>query len=121
MVKRRIADSAGDDLKLVEMTCSPIKKGTAPLSRSDAEALMPQIPAWSLGEGEIARELHFKDFREAMIFVNDIASIANDQDHHPDIHISYNLVQLVLSTHKIGGLSLNDFILAAKIDILTAS
>ena len=107
-------------MKLAEMTCNPIKKGTVPLSRAEAEALMPQIAAWSLSENAIKREFRFKDFREAMNFVNKIAAAANEQDHHPDIFISYNIVQLTLSTHKIGGLSLNDFILAAKIDLLTA-
>ncbi len=107
-------------MKLAEMTCNPIKKGTAPLFRAEAEALMPQIPAWSIGDKEIKREFRFKDFLEAMNFVNKTAMAANEQDHHPDIFISYNLVQLTLSTHKIGGLSLNDFILAAKIDLLAA-
>jgi 4a-hydroxytetrahydrobiopterin dehydratase len=107
-------------MKLAEMTCSPIKKDTAPLALTEAKALMPQIPAWSLGEKEIKREFRFKDFREAMVFVNKVAVAANEQDHHPDIGISYNVVQLTLSTHKIGGLSLNDFILAAKIDLLAA-
>jgi 4a-hydroxytetrahydrobiopterin dehydratase len=81
---------------------------------------MPQIPAWSLGEKEIKKELRFKDFRDAMSSVNRIAAVANEQDHHPDICISYNVIQLTLSTHKIGGLSLNDFIMAAKIDLLAA-
>jgi 4a-hydroxytetrahydrobiopterin dehydratase len=107
-------------MKLAEMTCTPIKKDTAPLPLTEAESLMPQIPAWSLGEKEIKREFRFKDFHEAMNFVNKVAAAANEQDHHPDIGISYNVVQLTLSTHKIGGLSLNDFILAAKIDLLDA-
>ena len=107
-------------MKPVEMSCSPIKKGTPPLSRTEAESLMPQIAAWSLGEKEIKREFRFKDFREAMNFVNKVAGVAHEQDHHPDIFISYSLVRLTLSTHKIGGLSLNDFILAAKIDQLAA-
>jgi len=107
-------------MKLAEMICNPIKKGTTPLTHAEAEALMPQIPAWALGEKEIKKELRFKDFRDAMSSVNRIAAVANEQDHHPDIGISYNVVQLTLSTHKIGGLSLNDFILAAKIDQLAS-
>jgi 4a-hydroxytetrahydrobiopterin dehydratase len=55
-----------------------------------------------------------------MNFVNSVAAIANEQDHHPDIVISYNKVQLTFSTHKIGGLSLNDFIVAARVDLLAA-
>ncbi len=107
-------------MKLSQMICSPIKKDTPPLPQTEAELLMPQIPSWSLGEKEIKREYRFKDFHEAMNFVNRVAGVAHEQDHHPDIGISYNVVQLTLSTHKIGGLSLNDFILAAKIDLLAA-
>lgn len=105
-------------MKLAEQACKPVHAGTASLSQKEAEALLLQVPAWSLGEKEIKREFHFKDFRQAMDFVNNVASIANEQDHHPDIFISYNNVRLTLSTHKIGGLSINDFIEAAKIDLL---
>jgi 4a-hydroxytetrahydrobiopterin dehydratase len=103
-------------MKLAEQTAQPIPKGTAPLSRNEAGELLSEIPQWSMGERTIEREFRFKDFRQAIDFVNSIAAIANEQDHHPDIFISYNKVQLTLSTHKIGGLSLNDFIMAAKID-----
>jgi 4a-hydroxytetrahydrobiopterin dehydratase len=103
-------------MKLMEQKCEPIKAGAPPLNRKDAEALLLQVPDWSLNDGEIVREFKFKDFRQAMNFVDRIAGIANEQDHHPDILISYNTVRLSLSTHKIGGLSMNDFILAAKID-----
>ena len=60
----------------------------------------------------------FKNFVEAMAFINKVADIAEEERHHPDIHISYNKVQLTLTTHAIHGLSENDFILAAKIDSL---
>jgi 4a-hydroxytetrahydrobiopterin dehydratase len=105
-------------MKLSEQNSKPVMAGTAPLSLKEVEALLLQTPAWSLGEKEIARDFRFKDFREAMKFVNDVAAIANEQDHHPDIFISYNKVRMTVSTHKIGGLSLNDFIVAAKIDEL---
>jgi len=58
----------------------------------------------------------FKGFREAMGFVNKVADIAEEEGHHPDIWISWNRVKLTLTTHKIGGLSRNDFIVAAKVD-----
>jgi 4a-hydroxytetrahydrobiopterin dehydratase len=103
-------------MKLAEQTAIPITKGAIPLSQKESEDLLQKIPLWSLGIRAIEREFLFKDFREAMEFVNHVAAIANDQDHHPDIFISYNKVQLTLSTHKIGGLSMNDFIVAAKID-----
>jgi 4a-hydroxytetrahydrobiopterin dehydratase len=106
-------------MKLILQKTKPITKSTSPLSRQDVVLLLREIPGWSLGEHTIGREFLFKDFRTAMDFVNSVALIANKQDHHPDIFISYNKVQLTLSTHKIGGLTLNDFIVAAKIDALT--
>jgi 4a-hydroxytetrahydrobiopterin dehydratase len=103
-------------MKLAEQTAQSLAKGTAPMPRSEAEELLREIPQWSIGERTIVREFRFRDFRQAMDFVNSVAAIANEQDHHPDVFISYNKVQLTLSTHKIGGLSLNDFIVAARID-----
>jgi 4a-hydroxytetrahydrobiopterin dehydratase len=108
-------------MKLNEQTAKPIAQGTAPLSQSDAEQLVRDIPLWSLGIRAIEREFTFKDFREAMEFVNQVAVLANEQDHHPDIFISYNKVQMTLSTHKIGGLSMSDFIVAGKIDQVAAA
>ncbi len=94
------------------------------MCQSDVEALPPaeitelagEVPAWSRKNGAIEREFKFEDFDEAMDFVDDVADLAAEEEHHPDIFISYNLVRLTLSTHKVGGLSRNDFILAAKID-----
>lgn len=105
-------------MKLAEQTCMPIKAGTEPLSPEEALALLPQVPKWSLRDLTIVREIRFRDFQEAMDFVNKTAEVVNDQDHHPDILISYNRVQLTFTTHKIKGLSLNDFIAAARIDLL---
>jgi len=86
------------------------------LSPVEAKRLAQEVPGWSLGDQAIEREFKFKDFRQAMDFVNKVAGTAEEQSHHPDIFISYNKVWLTLSTHKVGGLSQNDFILAAKID-----
>jgi 4a-hydroxytetrahydrobiopterin dehydratase len=71
-----------------------------------------------LGEGIISRELEFGDFRESMAFVEGVAKLAEEQDHHPDIFISYNHVRLDLSTHTAGGLTEKDFALAQAIDRL---
>ena len=105
-------------MKLSGKTTKPLLKGTAPLSKQETEALQREVPLWSLGEGTIERELHFQDFPTAMEFVNRVAQLAHEQDHHPDLFISYNTVRLTLSTHKIHGLSMNDFIVAAKIDLI---
>ncbi len=105
-------------MKLEEQTCSAAI-GKTLLSGREIDALLVQAPGWSLAGRELKREFKLKDFRQAMEFVNRIAAIANEQDHHPDITISYNKVALVLTTHKIGGLSLNDFILAARISLMS--
>ena len=78
---------------------------------------MTRIPGWkNVDNLQIFKEMKFKDFKEAMKFINAVAEIAEAEQHHPDIYIFYNAVRLELSTHAIKGLSENDFILAAKID-----
>lgn len=81
---------------------------------------MKHVPGWMLRDDgkEISREFTFKDFKEAMAFVNEVAEIAEREGHHPDIHVRWNKVRLDLSTHAIGGLSTNDFIVAAKVNVL---
>ncbi len=104
-------------MKLEQQTCS-VSIGKTLLSSREIDGLLVQVPGWLLSGSEIRREFKLKNFRQAMEFVNNVALLANEQDHHPDIHISYNRVTLVLSTHTIGGLSLNDFILAARVNLL---
>lgn len=103
-------------MALEQEKCVPCEIGAQPLTHEEAVALCAAIPQWTLKDGEIEREFTLKDFRAAIAFVNQVADLAEAQGHHPDIEIHYNKVRLVLSTHKIGGLSRNDFILAAKID-----
>jgi len=107
-------------MALVEEKCKPCQGGEPTLSVAEAEGLGRQVPEWAIEDQAIERHLKFKDFREAMEFVNKVADAAEEEGHHPDIHISWNKVRLRLTTHKIGGLSRNDFILAAKIDKLLA-
>lgn len=96
----------------------PCEGGVKPLSKADAEDYLDEISGWTLDEKaqKISKEFKFKDFIEAIDFVGRVADVAEEEGHHPDIHIFYNKVLLELSTHSIGGLSENDFILAAKID-----
>ncbi len=103
---------------LKDMKCVACEGGVKPLARADAEKLMTELSGWELAKdaGSIQKELVFKNFDKAMDFVNMVADLAEFEGHHPDIDIRYNKVALVLSTHAIGGLSENDFILAAKID-----
>jgi len=102
--------------------CLPCEKGTPPLTEAEAAAYLTQVPSWEIREGKsLRRRFRFRDFREAMAFVNRVADLAEEEGHHPDIFISYDRVRIDLTTHAIGGLSENDFILAAKVDRLAPS
>ncbi len=106
-------------MDLLKKKCIPCeKKGMKPLSRADAEDYVDESHGWTLDEKglKISKEFKFADFIGAINFVERVADVAEMEGHHPDIHINYNKVLLELSTHAIGGLSENDFILAAKID-----
>ena len=105
-------------MKLSDESCQPVKEGQRPITDDEAVELSRDLPRWAMRDSMIQREFKFKDFGKAIEFVNEIAEVAENQDHHPDICVFYNKVNLTLSTHKIGGLSRNDFILAAKIDEL---
>ncbi len=99
--------------------CEPCEGGTAPMSLEEAKLYVDAVPSWKLGAGDppkLTRSYKFKDFEQSMAFVNEIATIAEAEGHHPDIYISWNRVRLELVTHAIGGLSMNDFIMAAKIN-----
>jgi 4a-hydroxytetrahydrobiopterin dehydratase len=105
-------------MELASKKCKPCEGGTLPLDLEESRRLLTQIRGWKLENKAIQKSFKFKDFAEAMRFVNRVAGLAEEEGHHPDIHISYNRVKLDLTTHAIGGLSENDFIMAAKIDRL---
>jgi 4a-hydroxytetrahydrobiopterin dehydratase len=110
-----------DDMEgLASKSCVPCRGGVPPLSPNEAARHLAGTPAWRLEENgtRLNRRFEFRDFVGAMQFVNRVADVAEQQGHHPDIAIHWNKVDLVLWTHKIGGLHENDFILAAKIDRL---
>jgi 4a-hydroxytetrahydrobiopterin dehydratase len=89
-----------------------------PLERTEIEPYLSQVsPEWRVKDDKvIRREFSFKSFSDAMAFVNKVADLAEAEGHHPDFHVHYRNVIVELWTHAIGGLSENDFILAAKID-----
>ena len=103
-------------MDLAQQTCVPCEGGVEPLTEAEAEKLLTQVVGWKLDKNTIRKEFSFKTFREAMTFVNNTADLAEQEGHHPDIMIWYRVVTLVLTTHAINGLSINDFVLAAKID-----
>src|SRR5262249_44455594 len=99
--------------------CIPCESNKAkPMGKKAVAAMVKQVPGWMADKSakHITRSFLLKDFKKAMKFVTAVAKIAESEGHHPDISIFYNRVTLVLWTHSIGGLSENDFILAAKIN-----
>ena len=107
--------------ELKQKKCVPCEGGVPPVPREDAERLLAELPGWTLSDDgiRIRREWVAKDFMAAMRFFNAVAELAEDEGHHPDLHlVGYRSVAIELWTHAIGGLSENDFITAAKIDEL---
>ncbi|OLE96959.1 MAG: 4a-hydroxytetrahydrobiopterin dehydratase, partial [Cyanobacteria bacterium 13_1_20CM_4_61_6] len=99
----------------------PCEGGTAPLTHTQAQQLLGQLSsAWVLTENAhaIRREFGFRDFYRTMSFVNALAHIANIEDHHPDLEVGYNYCRVIFTTHAIRGLSENDFVCAAKVDLI---
>ncbi len=91
------------------------------LSKQQADDSLLHTPGWTLDEGLIRRQYTFGDFADAIIFVNKVAELAEEEGHHPDILIEYNKVTLTLSTHDAGGLTAKDFHLAQRIGELRST
>jgi 4a-hydroxytetrahydrobiopterin dehydratase len=100
--------------------CRPLPKGTPPLSGAEIGALLPDFKGWSLENGAIAKTFSFPDYHRTIAFVNAVAWIANQQDHHPEMQVHYDRCRVAFNTHSIGGISENDFICAARIEELLA-
>jgi 4a-hydroxytetrahydrobiopterin dehydratase len=95
---------------------------TGIIERNDAVAYLQQMQSWKLDETSttIVRHFEFKNFKQTMFFINAIAFLCEKEGHHPDVKFGYNYCDISLTTHALGGLSENDFIIASKIDQLLA-
>jgi 4a-hydroxytetrahydrobiopterin dehydratase len=87
-----------------------------PLKKDEIKARLAHMTGWKLDDDEIEKHFTFKSFKQAMAFVNKVGDAAEAMDHHPDIEIKYNRVEMTLSTHSEGGVTEKDFALAEKID-----
>ena len=105
---------------LTAQKCIPCEGNVNPLTAEQFNHYLGQVPGWKVVENKmIEREFKFKDFAAALHFINRVGSIAEEEGHHPDILLhNWNQVKIMLTTHAIKGLYINDFILAAKIDRL---
>ena len=105
--------------RLVSQKCVPCEGGVPRLDRAEAEPLLVGLPGWTLNDDatRIRRSWKVKNFLGGMSFFDRVAAVAEEEGHHPDLHlVGYRNVTIEIWTHAIGGLSENDFILAAKID-----
>jgi 4a-hydroxytetrahydrobiopterin dehydratase len=91
------------------------------LQDPDIQTHLSRLQGWRVVEGALEKSFAFKNFHQTMSFVNAVAWIAHTEDHHPDLAVSFNRCVVRFSTHSVKGLSLNDFICAAKTDALGAS
>ncbi|MGH6874445.1 MAG: 4a-hydroxytetrahydrobiopterin dehydratase [Aestuariivirgaceae bacterium] len=105
-------------VSLAEKTCTPCRGGVPPLNREEAQRLQAQARDWQLLDeaSRIERRFSFRNFREALRFVQRVGDIAENEGHHPDIQFGWGYATVSLQTKKIKGLHENDFIMAAKID-----
>ena len=103
---------------LASKECVPCKGGTPPLSGSSLQSLARDLGAdWRVHDGHhLEKDYRFDDFRSAMDFAIRVGELAEEQGHHPDMHIAWGTVRLTVWTHKVDGLTESDFIFAAKAD-----
>lgn len=101
--------------ELASEHCAPCEAGTPPLGVKEIERLSRQLEGWQVVDGKkLVKEFRFPDFSQALAFVDRLGVVAESEGHHPDVSLSWGKVGVELSTHSVGGLSKNDFILAAK-------
>lgn len=106
---------------LAVQRCQPRKGREHALDDARSRELLAVLPGWqAVADGKaIAKTFRFKDFHETLGFVNAIGWMANRQDHHPDLEVGYNRCLVTWSTHDVGGLSMNDFICAARVEAIS--
>ena len=103
---------------LAAKQCNSCEGNVPPLSTAEIKEMLHQLDEWELSDGLIGKVYNFINYYEVMAFVNTVAWISHRENHHPDIALGYNKCRVEYTTHAIGGLSENDFICAAKIDVL---
>lgn len=105
---------------LIQKKCVPCEVGGKALTADEARVFTAHVPQWTLATDakQIIRTFPFKDFAQALQFANKIGEVAESEGHHPDLTVSWGKVTVVLWTHAVGGLSENDFVMAAKVDKL---
>jgi 4a-hydroxytetrahydrobiopterin dehydratase len=102
--------------RLASRNCRDVKP--VALNDNQIQEYLSALPGWEKRQGQIAKRYAFKNYYETMAFVNATAWVSHQQDHHPDLEVGYNQCVVQYSTHSVGGLSENDFVCAAKVEML---
>ena len=103
-------------MELAKKKCIPCEGGVPPLTIEQVQNYLKNVKGWKLNNNYIEKEYRFKTYLEGLNFVYAVGELAEDEGHHPDMFLGYKKLRIILTTHAIGGLSENDFILATKID-----
>ncbi|GFZ80490.1 putative pterin-4-alpha-carbinolamine dehydratase [Pseudohongiella nitratireducens] len=110
---------------LAAQSCQPCRRDSKPLNQKELPAWLEKLPDWLVthheGVPRLQREFPFEDFTQGVAFADQLAALADENDHHPELLISWGCVSVRWWTHSINGLHANDFIMAAKTDLLFAS
>ena len=107
--------------ELLKKKCVPCKGGIPKLEGAVLQMMLKEVPGWALDGDKLRKIFRFHGFPQSIAFVNEMARLAEEEDHHPNFCVDFHEVNVAIWTHAIGGLSENDFILAAKIDALPKS
>lgn len=109
-------------MDLLSKKCVPCEVGMPPMSKEEAGEMLKEVEGWEILDGSaklaISKKFKFSTYMEGIEFVGKIAKVAEEQDHHPDLEVGWRRVTVNFMTHNIGGLSENDFVMAAKIDAI---
>lgn len=107
-------------MQLENIKCTPCQGGIPPMNESEAKQHLSQIPDWTLEEDatKLKRTFKFDNFVDALAFTNKIGDLCEQEGHHADMQVGWGYVKVFFQTHKIQGLHLNDFAMAAKVDAL---
>jgi 4a-hydroxytetrahydrobiopterin dehydratase len=102
-------------MKLIEQNC---REKVKRLEEEELAFYLSHVPLWAIRDGFLRRRFRFPDYAATIRFVNAVAVLADREDHHPELHVGFDTVEVCWNTHSVEGISENDFICAAKVDIL---
>jgi len=101
----------------INKKCIPCQGGIPKLNKEEINLFLGKIDKmWNVENDQLIKDFEFQEYNKSVHFANEVAKIANEEEHHPYIHINFKIVRIILFTHKINGLHENDFLMAAKID-----